>query len=1031
VGFLTYGAGVREGLYESLLTQQLSAALESLGHLDVERRVVDDGEAAHVLARHIEGLLQRKLRTIRDPDQRLALINDFVELLEENDQAVESPATRLLKVATPAGPGVVALGARPVTPLSEASLLTNATGEPSLGAEIRAEIDTADEVDLLCAFVKWHGLRLLEPELSRALQRGIPLRVITTTYMGATERRALDRLIHEFGATVKVQYDAQRTRLHAKAWMFRRQTGFDTAYVGSSNLSRAALLDGVEWNVRLSSVATPSLLTKFGATFDTYWNDASFETYDPTADRDRLDDALAEASGRTTHDRVTITLAGLEVRPFAYQQEILDAVAAEREVHDRHRNLIVAATGTGKTVIAALDYRNLCRSSTDRPRLLFVAHRREILEQSRRTYREVLTDGSFGELYVGGARPERWEHVFASVQSLNSYGIESIPPDAFDIVVIDEFHHAEAASYRRILSHLAPRELLGLTATPERADGADVRSFFGGRTAAELRLWDALGADLLCPFHYFAVADGTDLRNLTWTRGRYDEAELSGLYTGNKARAAMVIEQVRDKVLDPGSMRALGFCVSVEHADFMAQVFSDAGIPSVAINGQTPQAPRERALADLRDRRVNVIFAVDVFNEGLDLPDVDTVLFLRPTESATVFLQQLGRGLRRTRDKAVLTVLDFVGYQNKQFRWDTKLRALTGTTRRGLERDIERGFPFLPSGCQIVLDMQAQSLVLDNIKSQVANRWTQIVAELRSYGDHSLGDFLEESGIDLSDILRRGSHSWTRLRRDAGLETRPGSELEERLLKRVRAFAHVDDKDRAAAYASLLADDAPGYGDLSADEQRRARMLLFSLWPDGGGFSSIDEGLAKLRSEPATRDELRSVVDISFEAARHVALDLVGDISDVPLKVHARYQREEILAALDFPRNPNSMREGVWYSRERNIDAFLITLKKSEAEYSPSTMYRDYPISPTLFHWESQSTTSLASETGQRYVSGTSTVLLFAREEPKDEFGTSPYLFLGEGTHVSHEGERPIAITWKLKHAMPIDFFTVATVAAG
>jgi superfamily II DNA or RNA helicase/HKD family nuclease len=915
--------------------------------------------------------------------------------------------------------------------LSDAALLTNSSDEPSLGAELRAEIDTSDEVDLLCAFVKWYGLRLLEPELERARERGVPLRVITTTYMGATEREALDRLIRLFGASVKIQYDAHRTRLHAKAWMFRRTTTFDTAYVGSSNLSRAALLDGVEWNVRLSRIATPTLLDKFRATFDTYWNDSSFVSYDPERDRDRLDDALAEASGRTTHDRVTVSLAGLEVRPYAYQQEMLEAINAERSVHDRHRNLVVAATGTGKTVIAALDYRNLCVNRDDRPSLLFIAHRREILEQSLRTYREVLADASFGETYFGGTRPERWRHVFASVQSLNAYGIETIPADHFEIVVIDEFHHAEAASYRRIMDHLQPAELLGLTATPERADGVDVRSFFGNRTAAELRLWDALGADLLCPFHYFAVADNTDLRGVSWTRGRYDEAELSNVYTGNNARAAIVLTQLRDKILEPGMMRALGFCVSVAHAEFMAHVFNEAGIPARAVSGTTPQAAREKALDDLRHRRVNALFAADLFNEGLDLPDVDTVLFLRPTESATIFLQQLGRGLRRTRDKAVLTVLDFVGYQNKQFRWDTKLRALTGSTRRGLERDIENGFPFLPSGCQIVLDKQAQAMVLYNLKSQIANRWAQIVAELRSYGDHELASFLDESGLELSDILRRGSHSWTRLRRDANLPTRPGSKLEAKLLKRVRAFAHVDDRDRATAYSTLLRDDAPAYADLSAAERRIARMMLFSLWPDGGGYNSIDEGLSALRDERATRDELRSVVDIAFESARHETVSLSGALANLPLQVHARYQREEILAALDFPRNPNSMREGVWYSRPQNIDLLLVTLKKAESDYSPTTMYRDYPISPTLFHWESQSTTSLASETGRRYISGGSTVLLFAREEPKDEFGTSSYLFLGEGRHVSHEGERPIAITWALSHAMPTDFFTSATVAAG
>ncbi len=278
--------------------------------------------------------------------------------------------------------------------------------------------------------------------------------------------------------------------------------------------------------------------------------------------------------------RVTISLSGLTVTPYSYQQEMLDAIDVERQVHDRHRNLVVAATGTGKTVIAALDYRRLCEPAGDAsPSLLFVAHRKEILEQSLRTYREVLADPDFGELYVGGARPERWRHVFASVQSLSAYGIDRIPADAYEIVVVDEFHHAEARTYRKILDHLAPRELLGLTATPERADGVDVRQFFGGRTAAELRLWDALGADLLCPFHYFAVADGTDLRRISWSKGRYDEEQLSNVFTGNDARALVVLKQLRDKVTNVGAMRALGFCVSVAHAEYMARVFNEAGIP--------------------------------------------------------------------------------------------------------------------------------------------------------------------------------------------------------------------------------------------------------------------------------------------------------------------------------------------------------------------------------------------------------------------------------------------------------------------
>lgn len=1032
------GRHLLEGLYESLITERLEAELTELGTRTALRGGIPEADEPEVLARHVRSAVSRALAQERNPDRRRELVNALLRHLDAKDDLLPSPSSQLLAIAATPAPGQAPRSlSRPATPLSEAALLTNAQGEPSIGAELRAELPSADQVDVVLAFVKWHGLRLLEKELAELRDRGVPLRLITTTYMGATERAALDRLVTDFGAHVKVQYDALRTRLHAKAWLFRRNTGFDTAYVGSSNLSRAALLDGVEWNVRLSSVGTHALLQKFRGTFDTYWNDATFETYDPERDRDRLDDALAEARGTKTHDRVTLTLSGLEVRPYPHQSEMLEQLEVERVVRDRHRNLLVAATGTGKTVIAALDYKRLAEQAGSRPSLLFVAHRKEILEQSCRTYREVLGDADFGELYVGGARPERWQHVFASVQSLTAYGIANIPADAFEVVVIDEFHHAEAVTYRRILDHLAPRELLGLTATPERGDGVDVRGFFDGRTAAELRLWDALKADLLTPFHYFGVADGMDLRRIDWKAGAYDLGELSNLFTGNDARARIVLKAVRDKIADLDAMKALGFCVSQDHARYMAKVFNDAGIRATTVLGTTGTLERTQAVEDLRSGQVQALFTVDVFNEGVDVPAINTVLFLRPTESPTIFLQQLGRGLRRATDKAVLTALDFVGHHRKEFRFDRRYRALTGSTRSQLVRDIEHGFPFLPAGTQIVLDRQTQELVLENIRSQVTSAWKQITAELRAHPTRDLHAFLEESGVELSDVIR-SDRSWTRLRRDAGISVPEGGARETALLKRVRAFAHVDDPERAAAYLQWLSEEAPSYDAAGSALQAYGRMLFFSLWPDGGGFTSYAVGLAALRGEPAVREDLSSVIRLGLENAEHVTRTLSGDLALRPLRVHARYTREEIVAALDYVsidgRKPNSFREGVLFAPEANSDAFLVTLHKSEADYSPTTMYQDYAISPDLFHWESQSSTTVASKTGQRYLNHRaqgSHVLLFARPEKVTELGSgAPYLFLGEADYVSHRGERPIAITWRLRMPMPTSVFEIAKVVA-
>ncbi|MGV9802762.1 DUF3427 domain-containing protein [Mycobacterium sp. NPDC003449] len=1027
------------GLYESLLTERLNAALTQHPDLQPDISSVDDAEQALTIARHLTPLIERQLKAAGSAEDRARLLRNILDVLGDADAQTENlhqddPAKiRRLDAVSAKTLGALQLP-RPATPLSDAALMTNARNEPTLAAELRAELASADHVDLLCAFVKWQGLRLLERELTELRERGVPLRVITTTYLGATDARALDALVNEFGAEVRVNYETDRTRLHAKAWLLRRNTGFHTAYVGSSNLSHAALVDGLEWNVRLSAISTPHLLEKFRATFDSYWENREFEPYQPGDDGDKLRSALEIAAGRKQRDPLAVTLSGLEVTAKPYQAELLEQLDAERVLHDRHRNLIVAATGTGKTVIAALDYRRLVREVHGRDlTLLFVAHRKEILQQARRMYQEVLTDPVFGELLVDGDQPTRWRHVFASIQSLTADRLSGIEPDHFDIVVIDEFHHAQAASYRRLLDHIAPRELLGLTATPERGDGIDVRAFFGGRVAAELRLWDALEQNLLCPFHYFGIHDGTDLEALQWKRGGYDLTELSDLYTASDARTRIVLKELRDKVADVGEMRALGFCVDIAHAHYMAAKFVDAGIWARAVSGETAADERRSALSALRNRDINVLFAVDLFNEGLDIPEVDTVLFLRPTESATVFLQQLGRGLRLTHGKTVLTALDFVGHQRREFRFDQRFRALTGLGRKRLEKQVKDGFPFLPSGSQIVLDEVARELVLENLRQQTSPKKAALVSEIRAHSDDRLASYLEVSGRGLEDILRT-DRSWTTLCRDAGkLGETPGPR-ESDLVKRVRALAHVDDRLRSETYRELLAGGGVGG---SVTEQRLAAMLFYSLFPNGGGFGGPAAGLDVLRGE-AVADEMRQIVDIAFDGAHrstHALGETVPALAEVPLALHASYSREEILAALGWvseQRTPATMREGVAWCEAVNTDAFLITLKKSDTDYSPTTMYRDFALSPELFHWESQSTTSSASPTGQRYIHHRergSHILLFVREAKTNALGASPYIFLGPADYVSHEGERPMAITWRLRRAMPTEVYLGARAA--
>lgn len=1021
------------GLYERLLTVALAERVAALdGRAIVEE--LDDDDAHVAIARHVSRLMARALRDLSDDERTAAQARVANAVLADlrgassksfdgdGDDLVVPPRHLREVLGAPDPAGVRHALDRPTIPLSASALLVNARGEPGVGGEVNRELASADAVDLLIPFVRWTGVRIVKDRLAEVIARGGRVRVIASTYLGSSEPRALEALI-ALGAKVKISYDTTSTRLHAKAWLFERKSGFSTALIGSSNLSNTAMVDGLEWNVRLSTADTPTVLDTFRATFEGYWADPHVEEYD--AER------FAAAVKRERPEERE-ALSPFDLVAYSHQTRILEQLEVERERHGRWRNLVVAATGTGKTVVAALDYRRLRAARRDSMSLLFVAHRKEILEQSRRVFRYALRDGAFGELYVDGARPGEWQHVFASVQSLSTLNLDDLAPDRFDMVIVDEFHHAAARTYERLLNHLEPKVLLGLTATPERTDGKSVLEWFDGRFAAEVRLWDAIDDAQLCPFQYFGVHDDVDLSELEWKRGGYDVAGLDNLYTGNDARLTKVLRSVRDIVDDPLRMRALGFCVSVAHAHYMAERFTRAGIPSVAVSGQTSNDERAGALRMLKSGDVNCVFAVDLFNEGIDVPAIDTVLFLRPTESATVFLQQLGRGLRPADGKACLTVLDFIGQQSRHFRFDRRMRALLGGgDRTKIIRQVEEGFPLLPSGCHIQLDRVAQEVVLTNLRTAIGGKWAELVQELRELGDLGLRDYLERSERTAEEIYRN-DRGWSGLRRDAGFAVPAAGEDDLRLARALGRMLHIDDPERLSAYRELLAGGGPPAVDgLGERERRLLTMLHFDLWGVREPGLDLTAGFERLWCNPARLGELRELIEVLDDRADVVPRPLRLTLP-IPLAVHCHYTRDEALAAtgVSIAEKPYPLREGVKYDEASGCDLFFFTITKNERHYSPSTMYRDYAISRDLMHWESQSTTTERSPSGQRYINHASRgshILLFVRETP----GHRDYTFLGTAQYVSHSGERPMAITWRLDDPLPEAVYAMSRVAAG
>ena len=1024
--------GLPIGLYERLLDEELQELLESKPELKAVLRSIDDESQPYTYSRFLFDVLEQALRSEK-PDGRRALVNRIVQLVSETDglqylikrKILARKEQLLLEVQSDTRRSV-----RPTTPLSTSILLTGQRGDPPLEHELRAEMATADRVDILVSFIKWSGLRLLRPAFESLVGSGVRVRIISTSYMGASDPEALEWLASQPNIEVRLSYDTGGTRLHAKAYQFIRDTGFSTAYIGSANMSHAAMTSGLEWTVKVTEQDMKHVLERFSAEFASYWDSPEFEPF-LKDDFARFRTAIGRARARDAS--TPVFFADITARPF--QERVLEGLAAARESGE-NRNLVVAATGTGKTVISALDYRRFAEASGGLPNLLFVAHRKEILQQAQSCFRTVLRDANFGELFVDGQSPIEWKHVFASVQSLSArQSWQSLGDNHFKFVVIDEAHHLPAGSYRPIINNLRPELLLGLTATPERMDGSSILSDFGGRYAAEIRLPEALEERLLCPFHYFGVTDTVDLsEERFWSNGRYDSKELEAVYTGDDFRARqrldLILKALASYQPNLSETKGIGFCAGVVHAKYMAESFRAAGIPSEVLLGDTPSDIRQQRLRDFREGTTVFLFTVDVLSEGVDIPDINLVMFLRPTESLTVFLQQLGRGLRHAPGKDCLTVLDFVGQTHRRYRLDRKFSALLSDGRMRLDKEVEQDFPSLPAGCNIQLERVARDEVLRKINAVLNDLNNFIPETIRTWESESdqplrFGSFVEETGLEATDVLRR--KTWSEWKAEAFRELPPDDVNISDGRKALSRIALRTDPVLLQAISKMPHQEA-GTG---IDDARVGLALHYLFWGKKGsaiGVSSIGESIAKWDANPNLVSDAAEIANWRLSRASTVMPEIQLP-SGHRLRLHAEYGSAEIKSLLDLATIDASGSTGVgaFHSRENKFYVNLVTFQKEEQDFSPTTRYEDYPISRTKLHWQSQSGTSQDSERGKGYIHFKErgyVVLFFARLKKRQGKETSPFVFLGPVSDLlSYEGDRPVSMVWELEHPMPAHLF--------
>ena len=1019
------------GIYSSLVSKSLKDLLDEAS-LSKEISLLEPAEAPAFLSSKLHDVLKKALEVIGNNESlkdQISLYNRVIKEIQKidpefPDETIPDSEPKILDAVLRTGQNK-----KPETPTTSivfSSLFTGARGTPQLAKELLTEMKSADKVDILVSFIKNSGFRTLLQGFNDLRERMIEVRIITTTYIGATDPECIEALSKYPNVKVKVSYDTKHTRLHAKAYCFYRESGFTTAYVGSSNMSDPAMSEGLEWNIKVTNQDMPHIIKAFSAEFEGYWNSSSFVDYKPEIDREKLTLALREANKTVKNNQPNVFV---DITPHPFQKRILESLEAEREVRNSFRNLIVAATGTGKTIITVVDYLNQVKKQKGRrPKILFLAHREEIVSQSLAIFRMALKDNDFGH-QMGGGRPDpsAYDNIFCTIQTFSERKFwKNLNQDFFEYVVIDEAHHAAANSYQGVFE-LKPKILIGLTATPERMDGSNILEFFNNRVAAQLRLPEALEEKLLCPFQYFCVTDPLNINDEKfWDKGKYSTAQLENLYVDSlfeaKSRIKSILQALETYCIKNVSLyKALGFCVSIRHAEFMANEFNKHGIKSIALTSNSSEEDRKKAIRSLKQGDITFIFTVDLFNEGVDIPEIDLVLFLRPTDSLTVYLQQLGRGLRHSKDtgKECLLVLDFVAQMHKRYRIDRKLAALLPNDRFNIEKEVKNGFPHLPPGCVIQMEKQAMKVILENIKSAYS--------KLDNYIPETIKAFKQDTGLNLTfnnyfnyheipaanALLRK---TWSEWKNCAGLMQTP---VDDDLDILRLSLAQISKRTGFKLLTKLK--NGLKNKSFSFDSLEEKNLAFSLIWRNKTKLLKEEDLFETLKKNPTVLEDLDEIIDYCLDSTPVYSGYLYAGI---PLELHANYGNDEIQAA--FGRNTISSNTqkglGVLHFPEKKAYALLVTLKKAEKDFSETTRYKDYPISDTLFHWESPSKTKQMHIEGQNlihHLRRNYNIFLFVRIEKKKDHLAVPYQFLGKVHQKQFYGERPISFIWELEHPMP------------
>ncbi|MDY5211145.1 DEAD/DEAH box helicase [Intestinibacter sp.] len=907
--------------------------------------------------------------------------------------------------------------------------------------ELKKNLKECERFYFSVAFINYSGLQLLLDTLKEIETKGVKGKIITTTYLNFTEPKALEKIQEFKNIDLKVFIANKDIGFHTKAYIFENKDNYKII-IGSSNITQSALKSNIEWNVRIISKEDAPFIKDVLKEYDNLWNMSS-ELNDDVLQKYML---FLNEIKKMEVKRQLVFESLQPIQPNKMQVRAMENLNRLRE-HGENKALVIAATGTGKTYMSAFDVRQF-----NPKRMLFIVHREEILKKAKQTFDKVLKGRNIKTgLFTGNKKEYDADYLFATIQTMNRY-YEEFDKSYFDYIVVDEAHRAASDSYVNVMEYFNPKFTLGMTATPERGDSLSVFDLFDNNVALEVRLYEALEDDLVIPFHYFGITDieGADLEGVNLD----DISEVANRLMINR-RVDFIIDKMNFYGHDGKFRKLLGFCVSIEHAKYMAEEFTKRGIKSVALSGADSVATREKYIAKLESDKddLQAIFTVDIFNEGVDIPNINTVLMLRPTNSPIIFIQQLGRGLRKSENKEFLTVLDFIGNHNKAFLISIALSGARYYDKDSLKVAVATDFIDVPGCTNIQIDEIAKERILAQIDRENFREMRYLKDEYNQFKSlcggkipYRLLDYIKYDGapdpIKFIDKEKTYLGFVAKIEKDDNLKNLLLDKNFEKILKelngnlplkRINEFVILKYllKNKSISIKQATDEILKYIEEIDTDSVKHAFECLNHQYYDSVMIKQRVKMIEYKNDVLFRSSEFEKIINnkeyrkyiedaINYGILRYKNEFKEGYYGVPFLKLYEQYKMVDV-ALLSNYRKIHSAFRGSGLLTNNNDYFLFIDLHKEEG-IEERINYKDKFLDREYFQWQSPNSTTQSSDRGRNLIFNKERKInlhLFVRKYKEIDKKAQPYIYIGKGDTVQYEGEKPITMKIKLHNEVP------------